>query len=253
VVSLSAVNPNHLGVVHWDRKSGELSGAITDRFVSRIKTTSHRFARVAKGGLSSGVVFLVELEGDGISRLGSNSARLEREGTGSANDNTMIGASARGRRRARDRGRGGSGLRRRGYGARRVAAGHCGCFVGGELVPRVHCEDHPLLTMICLPAVHPNRIATLDEELSRGEGPCRIVSGDWNKSGIKASSAALARAVKGGLGDGVVFLLEVEDYDISRLGIHKLWGKFDTSAAHGHVELGSSHLDCDGGKESGKP
>ena len=35
---------------------------------------------------------------------------------------------------------------------------------------------------------------------------------------------------------------------------HKLWGKFDTTGAtHGHVELGSSHLDCDGRKESGKP
>lgn len=201
MVSLSAINPHHLGVVHWDSKSGELSGVITDRFaergresglsdfafeecnsLSRIKTTSHRFARVGKGGLSSGVVFLVELEDDGISRLGGNSARLEREGTGPTNDNTMFSASAggRGRRRVRDRGRGGSGLGRRGYGARRVAAGHCSCFEGGELVPRVHGEDHPLLTVICLPAVHPNRIATLDEELSRGEGPCRIVSGDWD-------------------------------------------------------------------------
>jgi len=201
------------------------------------------------------MVFLVELEGDGVSRLGSNGARLERENTGTANDNTMICAigGGGGRRRAHDRGRGGSGLRR-GYGARRVAAGHCGCFEGGELVPRVHGEDHPLLTVTCLPAVRPNRIAILDDELSRGEGPIRVVGGDWDESGIKAIGAALTRAVEGGLGEGVIFLLEVEDHNISHLGGHKLWGKFDgTDAAHGHVDLGSSHLDCDGSKESGKP
>lgn len=147
---------------------------------SRLKTTSHRAARVGKGRLSSGVVFLVELEGNGIPWLGSNGAWLERQGTRAANDNTMIGASAggRGRRRAHGRGRGGSGLRRR-YGARRIAVGHCGCFEGGELVPRVHGEDHPLLTVTSLPAVRPNRIAALDEELSGGEGPCRIVGGNW--------------------------------------------------------------------------
>ena len=126
------------------------------------------------------MVFLVELEGDGVSRLSSNGARREREITGTANDNTMIGASAGGggRRRAHGRGRGGSGLWR-GHGARSTAAGQCVRFVGGELVSRVHGEDHPLLTVICLSAVHPKRVGCLDDELSNGEGTIHITGGDW--------------------------------------------------------------------------
>jgi len=253
VVSLSAVDPNRLGVVHWDSISRELGSIVTDRIESRVKTTSHSSARQVEGGLSSGMVFLVELEGDGVSGLSSNGVRREREITGTANDNTMIGASAGGggRRRAHGRGRGGSGLWR-GYGARSTAAGQCVRFVGGELVSRVDGEDHPLLTVICLSAVHPKRVGCLDDELSNGEGPIHIIGGDWYKSGIKTINGVLARAGKSGLGDGVIFLLEGEDHDVSRLGSHRLRGKSDARAAHGHVDLDSSHLDCGGSEESGE-
>lgn len=213
---LSAVNPNRVGVVHRDGEGRELSSVITDRFArreekvrlkrppafeegdsqSRIKATDQRLARVAEGGLSSGMVFLVELEGDCVSGLGNNGAGLERENTGTTDDNAMIGASAGsgGRRRVcDDRGRGGSGLWRSGSGlrrsgsrryhwgcrGRRIAAGHCLRFESGELVSWVHGEDHSLLTMICLAAVHPNRLSITDEEPSGGEGPTHVVGGDW--------------------------------------------------------------------------
>jgi len=96
VVSLSTVNPNRLGVVHRDDESGELGSVITNRFArgeeksdrnvpipeegnsqSGIKPADHGVARVVEGGLSSGMVFLMELEGNGVSWLSNNSAGIE--------------------------------------------------------------------------------------------------------------------------------------------------------------------------------
>jgi len=77
VVSLSTVNPNRLGVVHRDGESGEIGSVITDGFESGIEPADQRLARVVEGGLSSGMVFLMELEGDGVSRLSNNSTGVE--------------------------------------------------------------------------------------------------------------------------------------------------------------------------------
>jgi len=96
MVTLSTVNPNRLGVVHRDGESGEVGNAITNRFagrekkvrskglnlkegnsLSRIKAADHWLARIAEGGLSSGMVFLAELEGDRVSWLGNNSGGVE--------------------------------------------------------------------------------------------------------------------------------------------------------------------------------
>ena len=65
---------------------------------SRIEATGHRLARIGEGGLSSGMVFLMELEGDGIPRLGDDVVGLEQENTGTANDNTVVCASGSGGR-----------------------------------------------------------------------------------------------------------------------------------------------------------
>jgi len=51
----------------------------------------------------------------------------------------------------------------------------------------------------------------------------------------------------------MILLLEGEEYDVPRLGIHRL-GRVDKAswAPHSHVELGSSHLDHGNRKESRK-
>lgn len=126
---LSTVNPNRLGVVYRDGKSGEVSSAITNGFAreekvrpkrsrprrdnsqSRFEATDQRLARVVEGGLSGGVVFLTELKGDSVSRLGGDVSGVEQETTRAADDNTVVPTSrrSRGRRRIHDRGGGGSG------------------------------------------------------------------------------------------------------------------------------------------------
>ena len=44
---------------------------------SGIKPADHGVARVVEGGLSSGMVFLMELESNGVSWLSNNSAGIE--------------------------------------------------------------------------------------------------------------------------------------------------------------------------------
>lgn len=80
-----------------------------------------------------------------------------------------------------------------------------------------------------------------------------VVSADWHKSRVKAARGARTRGVKSRLGDGVIFLLEGEENRVSWLSIHRLGREHEARGApHGYVELGSSHLDRGGGKESGK-
>lgn len=106
--NLSTINPNRGGVIHGDGESGELGSVITNGLAgresqidapllpeegysqSRIETATHRATRSAKGGLSSGVVFLMELEGDGVSRLSNNGVWVEQEGVRTTDDNTVV-------------------------------------------------------------------------------------------------------------------------------------------------------------------
>lgn len=68
---------------------------------SGIEAVDHRLARIAKGGLGSGVVLLMELESDSVSRLSSNAVGREGEKTGTADDNTMVRTSGGGGGRRR--------------------------------------------------------------------------------------------------------------------------------------------------------
>lgn len=90
VATLSTVNPNRTCVVHRNGESGEGGGIGTNRFESRIEAVHHRTARTGEGGLGSRMVFLVELEGDGVSRLGNDGAGLERENTSTTDDDAMV-------------------------------------------------------------------------------------------------------------------------------------------------------------------
>jgi hypothetical protein len=58
----------------------------------------HGTARIGKSGLSSRVVFHMELEGDSVSRLGNNGVGLERKNAGATDDNTVIRTGGGGRR-----------------------------------------------------------------------------------------------------------------------------------------------------------
>ena len=116
MVGLSTVNPDRLCVIHGNGESGEVCNTIANGFTgegnvssnrpilregysqSRIETTGQRLARIGEGRLSSGMVFLVELEGDSVSWLGDEVVGLERENTSTANDNTVICASGSGGR-----------------------------------------------------------------------------------------------------------------------------------------------------------
>lgn len=111
MAGLGTVNPNRLGVVHGNSESGEVRNTITNGFAgernvswdhpllgeghsqSRFEATGHRLARIGEGGLSSGMVFLMELEGDGVSWLGDEVVGLEGEDTRTANNNTVVCAS----------------------------------------------------------------------------------------------------------------------------------------------------------------
>jgi len=95
VVTLGTVNPNRVGVIHGDGESGEVGNIISNGFESRFEAAGQRLARIAEGGLSGGVVFLTELEGDGVSRLGNNVAGIEQETTRTTDNNTVVRTSGR--------------------------------------------------------------------------------------------------------------------------------------------------------------
>ena len=57
---------------------------------SGVEAADQRLARIIEGGLSGGVVFLAELEGDGAPRLSNNIDGLEEETTRTANNNTVV-------------------------------------------------------------------------------------------------------------------------------------------------------------------
>jgi len=127
------------------------------------------------------MVFLMELEGDGISWLGDEVVGLERENASTTNNDTMVRTSGDGGRlgvhndwsggRSGERGRGGRGWRR-------SSVAHCARFESSELVSWVHGEDHSLLTVISLATVHPNWLGVTDIKPSSGEGPIYVLSGD---------------------------------------------------------------------------
>jgi len=90
VTTLGTVNPHWGRGIHTDGVSGEGGGIGTNGLEPRIKAISHGTTRSGEGRLSSGVVLLMELEGDSVSRLGSDCVRLECENASTANDNTVV-------------------------------------------------------------------------------------------------------------------------------------------------------------------
>jgi hypothetical protein len=146
---------------------------------SRIETAGHGLTRAGEGGLSGGVVFLMELEGNGVSRLSNNGVGLERENTSTTDDHTVVAASGGGLRIHNDWSGGQSGGR---GGCWRYRDGrttaHCRSFESGELVSWVHGEDHSLLAVTRLAAVHPSWRSIMDSELGNGEGSVYVRSGN---------------------------------------------------------------------------
>lgn len=67
---------------------------------------------------------------------------------------------------------------RRGSCSRRSTAGVGGSLELGEVVTRVHGEDHSLLTMACLTTVDPDRIRINNGELGLREWAIGVVVGD---------------------------------------------------------------------------
>ena len=57
---------------------------------SGFEAIGHGLARIGEGGLGSGMVFLMKLEGDSVSWLGDDVAGLECENTRTSNDNTVV-------------------------------------------------------------------------------------------------------------------------------------------------------------------
>lgn len=115
MANLGTVNPNRTGIIHRDCESGEVCGIISDGLAvreggvrskhsilemsylqSRFEAAGHRLARIAEGGLSSGMVFLMEFESDGVPRLSNNGGGVVREKTRTADDNTVVRTSGSG-------------------------------------------------------------------------------------------------------------------------------------------------------------
>ena len=178
-----SVTPSPTGLLGKKGKSVGSTPLLEERYSqSRFEATIHRLARIGEGGLSSGMVLLAELEGDGVSRLGDDVVGLEQENARTANDNTVVCANRSGGRlrvyndwsgrRGGERRRGGGG------GWRSSTAGHRVGFESNELVSWVEGEDHSLLTMISLTAVYPDWLSVTDIKFGTGEGPIYIISAD---------------------------------------------------------------------------
>ena len=112
-----SVTPSPTGLLEEKVKSAGSARLLGEGYSQpRIEAAVHRLARIGEGGLSSGMVLLMELKGDRVSRLGDNSVGLERESTGTTNDNTVVSGGG-GRERIHNNWSGGrSGERRRGGG-----------------------------------------------------------------------------------------------------------------------------------------
>jgi hypothetical protein len=73
-----SVAPSPTGLLEEKRRSDQNAPILEEgNLLSRIKTADQRLTRVVEGGLSSGMVLLTELEGNGVSRLSNNSAGVE--------------------------------------------------------------------------------------------------------------------------------------------------------------------------------
>jgi len=108
----------------------------------------------------------------------------------------------------------------------------------GEVAPRVDCEYHALLTVVCLTAVNPDRVCVLNSELSRGEWTIGVGICNRDESRIKPAWGCLTRVLERRLRSRMVFLLEGKRNGIARSRSNLVRVKLeDPNASNGNLVI----------------